>query len=220
MEKHVNISCSYNPQNGLCYTCFGEPHNARVGREGQPVTYVLADQSFQANVPATDGGECFRILRVEDGTLQEIMNAFLELNAGRKLEPGTTIMLGSLSKLGKVGTAFYALEWGRCRCKLMEELGDVIVVPALPLLVASMEGRHLVRTLAEFLDWYDDLQEAEAGILRAVRREYVESFLKPERDSTGDGLQNLMISVSLSSDVLTLYKRGETEETMWIEKLP
>jgi hypothetical protein len=34
MEKQVNISCSYNPRNGLCYTCFGEPHNAREGREG------------------------------------------------------------------------------------------------------------------------------------------------------------------------------------------
>ena len=41
----------------------------------------------------------------------------------------------------------------------MEELGDVIVVPHLPLLVASMGGRHLVRSLVEFLDWYDDQQE-------------------------------------------------------------
>ncbi len=81
MEKQVNISCSYNPRNGLCYTCFGEPHAAREGREGQPVTYVLSDQSFPANVPATDGGECFRVVRVEDGTVQEITNAFLELLA-------------------------------------------------------------------------------------------------------------------------------------------
>ncbi len=29
--KEVNISCSYNPRNGLCYTCFGEPHSAREG---------------------------------------------------------------------------------------------------------------------------------------------------------------------------------------------
>jgi hypothetical protein len=61
MEKQVNISCSFNPRNWLCYTCFGEPHGARVGREDQPVTFVLADQAFPANVPATDGGECFRI---------------------------------------------------------------------------------------------------------------------------------------------------------------
>ncbi len=119
MEKQVNISCSYNPRNGLCYTCFGEPHSAREGREGQPVTYVLTDQSFPANVPATDGGEFFRVLRVEDGTVQEITNAFLELNGGRKMEPGTIIMLGSLTKLGTVGTPFYALEWSRCRCRLI-----------------------------------------------------------------------------------------------------
>jgi hypothetical protein len=234
MEKQVNISCSYNPRNGLCYTCFGEPHAARGGREGQPVTYVLSDQSFPANVPATDGGECFRIVRVEDGTVQEITNAFLELNGGRKMEPGTIIMLGSLTKLGTVGTPFYALEWSKCRCRLMEELGDVIVVPHLPLLVASMGGRHLVRSLVEFLDWYDDQQEAETGILRSLRREYVESFLKPASSAAGwaDELQNLMMPVSLYSDGLTLYKsRGwgdlpqqlrrvdEKEETLWIEKL-
>ena len=33
-----------------------------------------------------------------DGTVQEITNAFLELNGGRKMEPGTIIMLGSLTK--------------------------------------------------------------------------------------------------------------------------
>jgi hypothetical protein len=59
-------------------------------------------------------------------------------------------------------------------------------------------------------------------------------FLKPEKDAAGwgDGLQNLMMPVSLNSDGLTLYKSrgwgempeqlrklGEAEETMWIEKL-
>jgi hypothetical protein len=171
---------------------------------------------------------------VEDGTVQEITNAFLELNGGRKMEPGTIIMLGSLTKLGTVGTPFYALEWSRCRCRLMEELGDVIVVPHLPLLAANMGGRHLVRSLVEFLDWYDDQQEAETGILRGLRREYVEHFLKPANSEAGwgDELQNLMMPVSLYSDGLTLYKsRGwgnlpqqlmrldEKEETLWIEKL-
>ncbi len=97
-----------------------------------------------------------------------------------------------------------------------------------------MGGRHLVRSLVEFLDWYDDLQEAETGILRALRREYVESFLKPASSEAGwgDELQNLMMPVSLNSDGLTLYKsRGwgdlpeqlrkldETDEALWIEKL-
>jgi hypothetical protein len=97
-----------------------------------------------------------------------------------------------------------------------------------------MGGRHLVRSLVEFLDWYDDQQEAETGILRGLRREYVEYFLKPASSEAGWGgeLQNLMMPVSLYSDGLTLYKsRGwgdlpqqlkrvdEKEETLWIEKL-
>jgi hypothetical protein len=82
MEKQVNISCSYNPRNGLGYTCFGEPHSAREGREGQPVTYVLTDHT----------------------------NAFLELNGGRKMEPGTIIMLGSLTNLEEL-LALHSTLW-------------------------------------------------------------------------------------------------------------
>jgi hypothetical protein len=82
--------------------------------------------------------------------------------------------------------------------------------------------------------WYDDQQEAETGILRGLRREYVENFLKPASSvaGCGDELHNLMMPVSLNSDGLTLYKsRGwgdlpqqlmrldEKDETLWIEKL-
>jgi hypothetical protein len=147
-------------------------------------------------------------LRVEDGTLQEIVGAFLDLNGGRKVEPGTTIMLGSLTKLGTVGTAFYELEWVKCRNKLVEELGDVIVVPLLALVVINLPGRHIVRSLAEFLEWFDDLLEAEAGILRTLRKDYVQNFLRPEKEGKGwcDELHNLMMPVSLYGEGLTLYK--------------
>jgi hypothetical protein len=53
----------------MCYTCFREPHKAFQGREGEPVALVLSDQSFPANVPAVDDGECIRVMRVEDGSL-------------------------------------------------------------------------------------------------------------------------------------------------------
>jgi hypothetical protein len=42
-------------------------------------------------------------------------------------------------------------------------------------------------SLVEFLDWYDDQQEAETGILRGLRREYVEHFLKPASSEAGWG---------------------------------
>ncbi len=110
VERGVNMSCSFNPKSGLCYTCLGEPHRA-FESDGAPVAVVLADQSFPANVPAADGGECLRVMRVEDGSLHELTSELLQVLKRNMVIPGMVIMLGSLSQLGKYGTAWYAGEW-------------------------------------------------------------------------------------------------------------
>ncbi len=85
---------------------------------------VLSDQSFPANVPAMDDGECIRVIRVEDGSLQEIVQEFLSMVKKWMIVPGTIIMLGSLSQLGKQGTAWYASEWLRCRQRWASTLAN------------------------------------------------------------------------------------------------
>jgi hypothetical protein len=40
---------------------------------------VLSEQSFPANVPAADGGECLRVMRVEDGSLHELTSELLQV---------------------------------------------------------------------------------------------------------------------------------------------
>ncbi len=47
--------------------------------------------------------------------------------------PGMVIMLGSMTQLARYGTAWYAGEWIKARNMLRNELGDVLVVPVLPL---------------------------------------------------------------------------------------
>ncbi len=76
-----------------------------MGRDGQPVVVVLADQAFPANVPAADGGECIRVVRVEDGSLHELTNELTGMLVNKKVLPGTVIMLGSMTQLGRYGTA-------------------------------------------------------------------------------------------------------------------
>ena len=80
--------------------------------------------------------------------------------------PGSLIMLGSLSQLSKDGTAFYAAEWKRYRNMLLREYGNVMVVPALPIVGEEVRGEHITRSLVEFYDWFDDLQDPEARIMR------------------------------------------------------
>ena len=159
LDTQMNISCSFNPRTGFCYTCKGEPHKATQGRNGEAVAFVVSDQSFPANVPAMGEGECLRVMRVEDGSVHEIAEAFLELVKRKMVRPGSLVMLGSLTQLARVGTAFYAVEWCRARDRIMRELGDVLVVPWFPLLSDEAIGQHLVRSLAEFMDWFDDLPD-------------------------------------------------------------
>ncbi len=60
-------------------------------------------------------------------------------------------MLGSMSQLARYGTAWYAGEWLKARNTLKNELGEVLVVPLLPLVSEDLWGRNLVRSLVEFL---------------------------------------------------------------------
>jgi hypothetical protein len=152
IKRGVNVSCSFNPRSGLCYTCLGEPHRAWES-DGAPVAVVLSDQSFPANVPSADGVECLRVMRVEDGSLHELTSELLQVLKRNMVVHGMVIMLGSLSQLGKYGTAWYAGEWIKNRNLLKRELGDVLVVPLLPLVSVSGVGRHVVRSLLEFLNW-------------------------------------------------------------------
>ncbi len=108
----------------------------------------MSDQSFPANVPAADSGECLRVMRVEDGSLHELTSELLQV-LKRMVIPGMVIMLGSLSQLGKYGTAWYAGEWIKNRNLLRRELGDVLVVPLLPFVRVSGVGSHVVRSLLE-----------------------------------------------------------------------
>ncbi len=166
--------------------------------------------------------------------MYEIATAFLDLVKRKMVKPGSLVMLGSLTQLARVGTAFYVGEWCKARERIMRELGDVLVVPWFPLVCDEAVGQHLVRSLAEVMDWFDDLPDSEAGLLKAMRREFCFAFLpqKEEGERYGDVLQNLMLPISLNSEGLTLYKSrkwgnlgaglrmvSEEEETEWLLKI-
>jgi hypothetical protein len=234
VEKGLNTSCSFNPRSGLCYTCLGEPHRAWVGRDGQPVVVVLADQAFPANVPAADGGECIRVVRVEDGSLHELTNELTGMLVNKKVLPGTVIMLGSMTQLGRYGTAWYTGEWLKARNVLKRELGDVLIVPLLPLVGEDLWGSHLVRSLVEFLSWMEDLQDPEAELLRGVRRQYMKEFLSAVEggEPWADELQPIMMPISMYGEGVMLYKSrdwgslpmsiravDEHEEGVWVGKI-
>ena len=92
----------------------------------------------------------------------------------------------------------------------------------------------MVRSLTEFLNWMEDLQDPEVELLRSVRRQYMADFLSVVEggEPWADELQNIMLPISLYGEGVMLYKSrdwgslpmsiravDEHEEEVWIGKI-
>ncbi len=50
-------------------------------------------------------GECLKIIQIENGTLVELVDVFLELTKGFAVPAGTVLLISSASHMAAVGTA-------------------------------------------------------------------------------------------------------------------
>lgn len=81
-----------------------------------PVVIIGSDQCFPPYVlPRPSGGDCLRIVRVEDGSLDEVVSVLKDVlrNYARPaggLPHGSLILLSSLSQLSRVGLQSYVEE--------------------------------------------------------------------------------------------------------------
>jgi hypothetical protein len=173
MERRVNVSASFT-DSGWCHTCLTGRHEARKGKDGQPVVVVAGDHHFPANLPASGQGECMRIMRVENGSLSEITHELIKKMPKGGAEAGTVVMLGSAIQLGVESVAFYASEWKRCRNILKKELGDIIVIPLLHLTPVGIEDRTVLRGMIDMAAWFDDMEESELRLIRNTRMNFFE----------------------------------------------
>ena len=98
-ETGSNICTSFDPQTMACSHCTGGPHpvlmkGGSTGGCGQtPKCFVLSDQCFPPVLPSTGKGDCLAIVQIEDGTLMELANAFLDLANGYDVPVGSVVVL-------------------------------------------------------------------------------------------------------------------------------
>ena len=85
-----------------------------------------SDQCFPACLPASSGGQCCAIIRVEDGGLHKIIAATRNILGGKKLPVGSVILLCSASHLARVGTAKYASDLVDCFKAIESEYGNSV----------------------------------------------------------------------------------------------
>ena len=195
-----NVSRSFDANSMRCVTCLKGGHDVMTGKDGGPVVFALGDQHMSPNLPTQDGGECIRILRMEESSLRELTSEFIRVVDRRRLVPGSVILLGSLSQLMVDGTATYAEDWHGCRKQLRNTLGDIMILPLVPIVVDDIKEPACVRSLIEFFSWFQDMPEAEVRLLKETREFYVQSYLAKAGGGAGwaDARQNFRMPVSLT----------------------
>jgi hypothetical protein len=200
LEDMKNVSRSFD-EKGRCVTCKRGLHDAFTASSGKPVVFCLADQHFSPAIPSKDEKECMRVLRMEDSSLREITREFLNTLDGRRLAAGSVVLLGSLYQLSFDGTAQYAEDWHWCRRTLLDEAGEVLVLPLLPMPLEGMEDSETVRSLLEFLMWFDELPDIEARLLANTREHYKKLYLGRIGEGTGwcDSRQSMRMPIRLTS---------------------
>ena len=138
---HQNISLSFDPKDMQCISC-NNTHNITHPTPDTPVTYVLSDQNFPGSSGGGDG-LCIRTVRVEDGTLSEITDLFLEMMAGVGMGCSNIILLGSATAISTSGSSGYIFEWISCAKKITSRWPNVKICPLVPLWSDSVPGQFL-----------------------------------------------------------------------------
>jgi hypothetical protein len=162
----LNLSSSFDTGKVICNTCESKGLHTVLHHGGEkfdkinqaPRCFVLTDQNFPPAVPVAGDGECLKIIAVEDGTLDELATAFLDITKGFSMPAGTVVVLCSVSNLAWAGTAAYAGEWMAVRRRIVRMLGGgVEVIHGLPLFQTGIADRNLIRSLFDIEGWLNSL---------------------------------------------------------------
>jgi hypothetical protein len=138
-----SVSMTFDPNKMTCVICKNE--HAIVGKK--PVTVFFSDQNFCATLPCHNN-DCLSIVRVEDGTLPELINMSVELFGDVRFPEGSAFLYGTASYLSRVGTGIYAKEWLTVISNAERIWPGVRICPLIPLILSDSPGT-LSRELSE-----------------------------------------------------------------------
>jgi uncharacterized membrane protein YgcG len=164
------MSCSFDPSTLRCITC--EREHA-VGGEGE--CFALSDQNFLASLPGNSEKKCMNIVRIENGSLTELADIFCEIFDGRKIAPGTCVLLGSLSYLGRVGASIYAQEWRGVVHMLQRKWGGIQVCPLIHIMTSEISG-NMMNEILTIAHWFQKVYEGTTNGLTVPWSHFIDSL--------------------------------------------
>jgi hypothetical protein len=210
-EKGLNVSMSFSKPNVdsdemKCLGCM-DTHSfaGRMGEKLLPILIVVADQNFPPILPARDG-HCPLIIRVEDGTLQEIGEVFFErLKAYSaphgSLPPGSVVALGSMTHLQTRGLADYTDAFVSVSGQIANRMGQNIEV--IPLVFVPLHGSNspsLVRSLFDLDAWLLAVKLPGSCTLNRARKAFWEAIGIGIGNFSDKSVQNFMLPTNTKNN--------------------
>ncbi len=178
LDVGQNITASFNAANMKCTGCPGRGVHSVVGRDdGKPVVIVASDQNFHPVLYSDNADACIGILRIEYGTVKELGFAVADMLHGVSLPPGSVILVGWPSDLGRQGIVGYTDELARTLRILKEKQGGMVKVVALPpVLLGGINSFTVLRLVVEAEHWAERLEGGDGILLKKTRCEVVKKI--------------------------------------------
>ena len=186
-----------------CIACSPSHSVAERIERGAPVVIIISDQHFPAVLPALNG-DCVITVRVEDGLLNELEEAFIDrfrayLHPHGALNPGSAILIGSISHLQARGLADYAEKLVDSLTGLHSRAGQgVRVAPLVPIPLQGIEKASVVRALADLDGWHASMPAMAGTTFPETRKMFWHMVAGMPRDHvTMPESYTIMLPVSL-----------------------
>ena len=165
-----NVSYSFDPVRKACTFCpaardhqvLGTPLGNPTHAPGREVL-ILCDQSFPPLLPSSTDKKCLRIIRLEFGSIMDLVGILLDLLRGRSLTNGSIIMMFSASHLANVGLAGYIEDLVSARRKLAAALGrGIYFAAAPPMLLGGTRNTDLISNISALTAWVNLAAEEDS----------------------------------------------------------
>jgi hypothetical protein len=170
-------SMSFNPVTWMCTACprshsVFEVKSGEGGRAGGRTVIVLCDQNFPAVLPSVEN-HCLSIMRLDSGTIEELIDLFLKISKNITVPEGTVILVGSVSLLAKVGVHGYTSACINAKRRLGGAIKGVVVVPFIPPPLGGCNDTEVIRSVIDTSIWLSNipgyaLSETSKGLVDMV----------------------------------------------------
>jgi hypothetical protein len=126
---------------------------------------IVADQSFPAVLPVSGEEGCFKIILVENGSLDSLLAELVKQVGNRRVPPGSAILAFSAAHLANVGVEQYARDLVAVETKIKEKYGhETVFQPLPPVLLGGTDNFNLIRSLFELSMWVEFYYEGDNSL--------------------------------------------------------